>query len=74
MTMERIAFYQEIQVSIECRSPEFRGLKGAVLGISEEDGVVYGYAVLLHGESTTTYFEKDELTATGKQFSREDYC
>ncbi|RRU22255.1 hypothetical protein EGJ34_03870 [Stenotrophomonas sp. 278] len=73
MTMDRIAFYQEVQVSAECGSPEYRGLKGAVLGISQEDGVVYGYAVLLHGESTTTYFKKDEITATGKHFSRGDY-
>lgn len=73
MTAEKVTFYQEVQVNVGCGDSEYQGLKGAVLGISEEDGIPCGYAVLLHGRATTTYFEKDEVTATGVQFSREDY-
>lgn len=58
MTTEKITFYQEVQVNVGCRDSEYQGLKGAVLGTSEEDGILYGYAVRLHGRDVTTYFEK----------------
>ncbi len=43
------------------------------MGIGEEDGIIYSYAVsLLDGESGLC-FSPDCLKPTGKQFKREDF-
>lgn len=73
MIGEKINFYQEVEVCSGAKNSKYRGLKGAVLGISEEEGVIYGYVVLIHGESSSVYFEKGDLVATGVQFSRDDF-
>lgn len=73
MTGEKIDFYQEVEVCSEAKSSKYRGLKGAVLGVSEEEGVIYGYVVLIHGESKAVYFDKDDLVPTGIRFSRDDF-
>lgn len=48
-------------------------VRGGVLGISEENGVVYGYSVAIHGKEMAVYFDKDDLAPTGVRFTREDY-
>ena len=73
MTYERIDFYQEVEVCLNSKSTKYRGMKGAVLGISEEDQVVYGYAVLIHGMDTLVSFDKEDLTPTGVRYSRDDF-
>lgn len=70
MTSKNIDFYQEVEI---CSESKYRGLKGAVLGVSEEEGVVYGYAVLIHGEGKSVYFDKNDLVPTGVRFSRDDF-
>ena len=66
-------FYQEVEVCSEAKNSKYRGQKGAVLGVSEEEGIVYGYVVLIHGESSSVFFDKDDLMPTGVQFSRDDF-
>lgn len=73
MTCDKIGFYQEIEVCSWAKNQKYRGRKGAVLGISEEDGTVYGYAILIHGENGTVYFDKEDVVSTGVQFSRDDF-
>ncbi|MDU9407345.1 Imm31 family immunity protein [Pseudomonas sp. zfem001] len=73
MIGEKIGFYQEVEVCSGAKNSKYRGLKGAVLGVSEEEGVVYGYVVLIHGESSSVYFDKNDLIPTGFQFSRDDF-
>jgi hypothetical protein len=73
MTYEKIDFYQEVEVWSGSKLAQYRGLKGVVMGISEEDQIVYGYAVLLHGMDQTTYFDKDDLIPTGVRYSRDDF-
>lgn len=73
MTRERIGFYQEVQIKDDAKEKKYRGKKGAVLGVSEEGGILYGYAVLLHGMDRLVSFDKDEVVATGVSFSREDF-
>ncbi len=73
MTIGKIDFYQEVEVCAAAKNSKYRGMKGAVLGVSEEGGVIYGYAVLIHGESNSVYFDKNELMPTGVEFSRDDF-
>lgn len=72
MMCKKIDFYQEVEVLSDSKKTQYRGLKGTVLGVSEENDVVYGYAVLIHGESQVVYFDKDEIVPTGVRFSRGD--
>ncbi|EYU13155.1 MULTISPECIES: Imm31 family immunity protein [Photorhabdus] len=69
----KIDFYQEVEVISSAKNKEYIGLKGVVLGISEEDGIIYGYSVILHEKECTVYFEKDDLIPTGIRFKREDF-
>lgn len=69
--MKRIDFFHEVKICGQ--SHKHSGEKGVVLGISEEDGKVFGYAVLIHGMNTTTYFEVSEIETTGVVFPREDF-
>ncbi|MDQ1091092.1 hypothetical protein QE400_000505 [Xanthomonas sacchari] len=72
MTEEKFEFYQEVEVRAGL-DLEYQGKKGVVMGVSEEDGVVYGYAVLIHGHEAVVYFDKRKLIPTGNLFSREDF-
>ncbi|WP_052953248.1 Imm31 family immunity protein [Leclercia sp. UBA5958] len=69
----KIDFYQEVEVVPEAKHKKYVGCKGVVLGISEENEIIYGYSVILHGKETTVYFEKDDLEPTGIVFKREDF-
>ncbi|WGM07902.1 Imm31 family immunity protein (plasmid) [Arsenophonus nasoniae] len=69
----KIDFYQEVEVREGAKNSNYAKCKGVVLGISEEDGIVYGYAVAIHGKENTVYFEKDDLIPTGIAFKREDF-
>jgi len=69
----KIDFYYEVEVIAGAKNNKYVGCKGAVLGISEENGVVYGYSVAIHGKEMAVYFDKDDLVPTGVCFTREDY-
>jgi hypothetical protein len=73
MIRKRIGFYQEVQIKDDAKEKKYRGQKGVVLGVSEEGGILYGYAVLLHGKDHLVSFDKDEVFPTGVSFSREDF-
>ena len=68
--------YQEVEILPT--APEslqaFVGKKGVIVGISEEDGILYGYGVWVHGENEIDCFDGKDLKPTGKQFNREDFC
>ena len=71
--MTKFDFYQEVEILPNCPYAEYIGKKGVIMGISEEDGIIYSYAVsLLDGESGLC-FSPDCLKPTGKQFKREDF-
>lgn len=69
----KIDFYQEVIVLPNSAQKQYIGQKGVVMGISEEDGIFYGYGVLIDGKKTIDFFTEDELSPTGKQFRREDF-
>lgn len=73
MTNEKINFYHEVEICSTVPNSQYQGRKGAVLGVSEENGVIYGYAVLIDGEKNTVYFDKNDLRPTGVQFRREKF-
>lgn len=69
---EDIDFYMEVEV-VDSQSV-YVGRRGGVLGISkEEDGVVKGYAVMLHGMDTSVFFKSGDVVATGVRFDRSHY-
>ncbi len=69
----KIDFYHEVEVKEGARNSKYVKSKGLVLGISEENGVIYGYAVAIYGKENTVYFEKDNLAPTGIVYQREDF-
>lgn len=69
----KINFYEEVQVVPNAKNNKYIGFKGVVMGISEEDGILYGYAVNLYNHEYSVYFDKEDLIPTGKRFKREDF-
>ncbi|GAB7197105.1 hypothetical protein OS31_36090 [Dickeya oryzae] len=68
-----IAFYQEVKVKEDAKNDKYAKCKGVVIGISEEEDIVYGYSVVIHGKENSVYFEKDDVFPTGIIFKREDF-
>ncbi|MCW0423121.1 Imm31 family immunity protein [Xanthomonas sacchari] len=73
MTEKKLEFYQEVEFCAGVVDPKYEGKKGVIMGVSEEDGIVYGYAVLIFGAEKLVYFEKNKLIPTGVIFSREEF-
>ncbi|UAN22230.1 immunity protein 31 [Enterobacter sp. JBIWA003] len=71
----KIDFYQEVEISPDCKetNKKYAGKKGEVMGISEEDGILYGYSIKLYDEEYLLSFDKDEVIPTGKQFAQDDF-
>ncbi len=69
----KIDFDSEVEIQTSCTHKEYIGCKGIVVGISEEDGVIYSYAVSLLDGKSGLCFSPDCLKPTGKQFKREDF-
>ena len=71
----KIDFYQEVEISPDCKekNKKYAGKKGGVMGISEENGILYGYSIKLYDEEYLLSFDKDEVIATGKQFTQDDF-
>ncbi|WP_407274375.1 hypothetical protein V6C39_01010 [Dickeya ananatis] len=72
---KKIGFYQEVRISPNCKekNKEYIGKKGGVMGVSEEDGVLYGYSIKLYDEEYLLSFDKDEVIPTGKQLTQDDF-
>jgi len=71
---KRIDFYDEVRVVRDIEGyPELRGKTGVVMGISEEDGILYGYGVSFDDLSHGYSFSADEVEPTGRKFKREDF-
>lgn len=75
MNMKKIDFYQEVEILPNCQSKnkKYVGKKGGVMGVSEEDGILYGYAIKLYDEEYLLSFNKDEVTETGIQLKQDDF-
>lgn len=71
----KINFYQEVEIlpSNNKKNEKYVGKKGGIMGASEEDGFLYGYAVKLYDEEYLLYFDKGDVVATGKQLKQEDF-
>lgn len=73
----KIDFYQEVEI-IEGKdknktTKKYIGRKGVVMGISEENGKIYGYAVTLYGKKEGMCFDHDEVIPTGTRFKEKDF-
>ncbi|MGJ8514132.1 hypothetical protein [Carnimonas bestiolae] len=73
MSVDRIDFYSEVMVRDCAKSPELRNKKAIVMGISEEDGIVYGYGISVEGMFNIYRVGRDEIEPTGKKYKREDF-
>ncbi|AWH88629.1 Imm31 family immunity protein [Limnobaculum parvum] len=73
--VSKINFYQEVEVLSGCNSKnkKYVGKKGGVMGVSEENGILYGYSVKLYDEEYLLSFDKDEIVATGRQLTQDDF-
>lgn len=71
----KIGFYQEVEISTSCKEKNkiYIGKKGGVMGISEEDGILYGYSIKLYDKENLLSFDKNELIPTGKQLTQDDF-
>ncbi|WP_392551927.1 Imm31 family immunity protein [Orbus wheelerorum] len=69
----RLSFFSEVEILAATAQKQLIHQKGVIIGISEEDGVIYGYGVLIHGREGLDFFEAKDLKPTGKQFKREDF-
>lgn len=43
------------------------------MGVSEEDGILYGYSIKLYEEEYLLSFDKDEVIPTGRQLTQVDF-
>lgn len=71
----KISFYQEVKISDNCKekNKKYIGKKGGVMGVSEEDGILYGYSIKLYEEEYLLSFDKDEVIPTGRQLTQVDF-
>ena len=65
-------YYSEIIISNDYPGNK-KGRKGVILGISEENNIIYGYSVLLHGEKLNFFLEEKYAIPTGKKYSRNNF-
>jgi len=73
MTNEKLDFYAEVRISDGVDDANLRGKVGVIMGISEEDGIVYGYSVRFKELKHSYGFSVDEVSPTGRKFKREDF-
>lgn len=71
----KISFYEEVEIipSNNKKNQKWIGKKGGVMGISEENGIIYGYSVKIYDEEFLLSFDKNEVRPTGLQRKQEDY-
>lgn len=71
----KIGFYQEVEIIFGCKdkNKKYAGKKGGVMGISEEDDILYGYSIKLYDEEYLLSFDKSEVLPTGKQLTHDDF-
>ncbi|MBD8216629.1 Imm31 family immunity protein [Erwinia persicina] len=71
----KIGFYQEVEISPSCKekNKKYAGKKGGVMGLSEEDGILYGYSIKLYDEEYLLSFDKNEVIPMGKQLTQDDF-
>lgn len=67
----KISFFEKVIIRNSRKFPELNGRTGVMLGISEQDGIVYGYAVDVDGDDDGGYyFKPDEIIGTGEFVDR----
>lgn len=66
-------FFEKVNVISSKKFPEYNGRTGVVLGISEEEGKVYGYAVDFPGVLEGCMFLPEELEGTGEFADPRDF-
>lgn len=71
MDNNRIVFYEEVIVRHDNKN--YGDEMGVVLGVSEEDSVLYGYSVFLYDYRLVFSFDKGDLIATGKKYTKKEF-
>jgi len=73
MNNEKLEFYEEVRIINDIDDPSLRGKIGIIMGIIEEDDIVYGYSVRFKDMKHSYGFSVDEVSPTGRRFKREDF-
>ncbi|RQK84309.1 hypothetical protein [Neisseria meningitidis] len=74
MTNLKLDFYSEVIIKDSCpndlleNGETIKGKKGVVLGISEEDGIIYGYTILLFDINYFIYIDIIHIILTEQTF------
>lgn len=67
---KRFDFHEIVLVNYTELPPSSRG---CVLGLSEDEEGVYGYAVWVYAEEEVWMFEEEDIQSTGEFAKREDF-
>jgi len=73
MKSAKLNFFDEVKVNQNIDDPALRGKIGIIMGVSENDGVVYGYSIGFKDLEDGYYMRADEISPTGRKFKREDF-
>jgi len=69
----RLNYYEKVRVTKCQRFPEYNGKTGVVLGISDEDGKTFTYALAFPGDVEGCIFLPEELERTGEFADPRDF-
>jgi hypothetical protein len=72
MTSDRLDFYDEVKIENHNKK-KYKDEKGVVFGISEEGGIVYGYAVYVPKFGICISISSDSVSPTGVKYKRSDF-
>lgn len=72
MTSDRLDFYDEVKIN-KHNKKKYENENGVVFGISEENGVIYGYAIYVPRFGVCISISRENLLKTGKKYKRSDF-
>lgn len=55
------------------KNKKYAGKKGGVMGVSEEDGILYGYSIKVYDEEYLLSFDKNEVIPMGRQLTQDAF-
>jgi hypothetical protein len=73
MNTPKYQFYEIVRVGKHCRHRQLIGREGAILGMSQNEQGIWGYAVALQPSGECWDLVEDNLESTGRMERRETF-
>ena len=72
---DRLDFFEVVKVRDDHPEPDIAGKLGHVLGVSEEEGILYGYGVWIYDHQQVWSVKPEEIQALGyrDELAAQDY-